>query len=115
LTRAVALALAVLVALAHVVAYRHKSHGPDWREATRLAAQPGEKIAVAPGYAVDVVEYYMRRNGDDLRPQRAQTADSDAAVLILGDEGIAHQNVRRLVHEYPRVMARLRGIVIRHR
>ncbi|MGH7986034.1 MAG: glycosyltransferase family 39 protein [Candidatus Binataceae bacterium] len=116
LVRAGTLALALVLAVAHVAAYRRKPHGPEWREAARLAARPpGENIAVAPGYAVDVVEYYLRRNGDGARPQRALPADPAAPVLILADEGVPPEAARRLAREYPRVMARPRGLVIRHR
>jgi uncharacterized membrane protein len=108
---------AVGVSLAHVSAYRRKAHGPQWREASVIAAsiRPAEPTAVAPGYAIDVVRFYVRHSHNDIPLVRADPAFSKAQVLILGQEGIPPEYSIRLMREYPNQVAHLRGIVVRHR
>ncbi len=75
-----AIALAVVLALGHVVAWDRKPHDTQWREAvevavtsiasatsitagtsgdTATAMRSGGALAVAPGYAVNVVRFYL--------------------------------------------------------
>src|SRR6185437_6171997 len=58
-----ALAIVSAFALGHVHAYERKPHDAQWREAATIAAAGtanNASIAVAPGYAVNVVRYYLR-------------------------------------------------------
>ena len=59
--------LAVILALGHIYAWSRKPHDTQWREAVviALAADHGDQpIAVAPGYAINVVRYYMPFSGE---------------------------------------------------
>jgi 4-amino-4-deoxy-L-arabinose transferase-like glycosyltransferase len=132
-----AIALAVALALGHVIAWDRKPHDTQWREAVRVAltsiaattsiaagtsgnpatmmTSPGA-LAVAPGYAVNVVRYYL---GATLAAQLAHPADTSgrdpAPVIVIGDQGVAPQTESALESEYPRMLAKLRGVVVRGR
>jgi hypothetical protein len=109
------LALVVVLALIHVAGWQRKPHDAQWREAA-AAALPyaqGGPIAVAPGFAVNVVRYYVRTG------QGAPAAESfehagDAPVLIIGD-GADPTKAAVLAREFPRPLAYLRGVVVRGR
>jgi hypothetical protein len=63
-----------------------------------------------------VVVYYLSQN----RPAPlAHPASADgidpAAVAIIGDQGVAPATAAALDREYPRVLANLRGVVVRGR
>jgi mannosyltransferase len=109
--RAVAILLAVALALWHVHAYRRRPHDTQWREAARAAAgalAPGTKIAVAPPYAVNAIRYYLR---DTQSAGAAVPADdSDAQILVIGDQWNARDKVAKLLAQYPYPLASFRDV-----
>jgi 4-amino-4-deoxy-L-arabinose transferase-like glycosyltransferase len=113
--RPLAIVVAVCLALAHLHAYARRPHDTQWREAARAAAgalAPGEKIAVAPPYAVNAVRYYLRgMDGAAAVPMDDAGARGGAAgVLIIGDQWNAHAEVAKLRQGYPRPVAALRDV-----
>ena len=76
----------------------------------------GAAIVVAPGYADNVVRYYLRgrKDGPRVIPVN-KAAGNDARVAILGDAGVAPSVAAGVRAEYPRVVARDRGVVVRER
>ena len=114
-----AIALVTALAIGHVVAWDRKPHDVQWREAVRAAitgAGDGGTLAVAPGYASNVVRYYSdgASPASLARPADAGGRDS-ATVVIIGEQGVAAATVAAVVREYPRVLAKLRGVVVRGR
>jgi hypothetical protein len=114
-----AIALVGALAIGHVAAWDRKPHDVQWREAVRAATTGtgnGAGLAVAPGYASNVVRYYSDGN---LAVPPAHPADAggrdSTAVVIIGDQGITSATAAALVREYPRVLAKLRGVVVRER
>ncbi len=119
LARAAAIALAVGLALGHVAAWSRKPHDAQWREAAETAlARSGADgaIVVAPGYAANVVCYYLRDRPGGARVLPAPPAAADGArVAIVGEQGAAPATVAVLRARYPRIVARARGVVVRER
>lgn len=118
-SRGLALGLALALALGHLWAWSRKAHDVQWREAAmaaRYRCAAGEAIVVAPGYADNVVRYYLRgpKDGPRVIPVN-KAAGSDARVAILGDAGVAPEIAARVRAEYPRAVARDRGVVVRER
>ena len=114
--RAVAIGLAVALALAHLYAYRRRPHDTQWREAARAAAAtlaPGATIAVAPPYAVNVVRYYLRDT--KAAGAAAPVDDSDAEVLVIGDQWNARDKPAKLLAQYPHPLAGFRGVRVQAR
>ena len=114
-----AIALVGALAIGHVAAWDRKPHDVQWREAVRAATTGtgnGVGLAVAPGYASNVVRYYSDGNSavPPAHPADAGGRDS-TAVVIIGDQGITSATAAALVREYPRVLAKLRGVVVRER
>ena len=114
-----AIALAVTLAIGHVVAWDRKPHDVQWSEGVRVAIVymiSGRTLAVAPGYAVNVVRYYLRMS---TAPQLAHPVEANgqdpADVVVIGDQGVAPQTATALDREYPRLLANLRGVVVRGR
>jgi hypothetical protein len=106
------LALVTLLALGHVYSYRRHAHDVQWREAVQAATETtGSTIAVAPPYAADVVRYYLRDSHNDwsVTPGHAKSA----AVAIVADSGVSPAEAARIVAIYPRLLARLRGVIVR--
>jgi hypothetical protein len=115
-TRAAALAFAVALALGHIHTYRRRPHGIQWREATRAAARglkPGATIAVGPPYAVNVVRYYLRNT--DAANAAVPAGDARAEVLIADQRWIARDKAAKPLADYPRPVARVRGILVLRR
>ena len=125
-----AIALTVALAIGHVVAWDRKPHDSQWREAVRVAvtsiasrnsvsessASSDATIAVAPRYAASVVRYYLRANPAAHPAHPVNPSASDPApVVIIGDQGVAPAMAAALDREYPRVLANLRGVVVRGR
>ena len=110
-----ALALSTALALGHVGSYNRKPHDAQWREATHAAANAasGGTIAVAPGYAVNVVRYYLELGAATQRAYPYDTGSS-ASVVIIGDQSTLALRAE-LAREYPHPLAQLRGVVVRHR
>ena len=117
--RAAALALALALAIGHMWEWSRKYHDVQWREAAAAAQHrcaAGEAIVVAPGYADNVVRYYLRGRKDGLRVIPVnKAAGIGARVAIVGEAGAAPNVVAELRAEYPRVVARDRGVVVRER
>lgn len=109
--RAGALGLAIVLALGHLHAYRARPHGGQWREAAHAAVSalvPGATIAVAPPYAVNVIRYYLR---DTRAAGAAMPADDrKAEVLVVDEHWIAQGKAAKLLADYPRLVARVRGV-----
>lgn len=111
--RIAASAVVVVLALGHIHSYSLKNHDLDWHEAARVAQAsigPDETIAVAPEYADEVVRYYMypalRAHALGYDPQ-----NNRAAVAILAEHFNAATTAQ--VHrDFPRVLARARGVVV---
>jgi len=114
-----AIALVAALAIGHVVAWDRKPHDVQWCEAVRAAitgAGNGRTLAVAPGYASNVVRYYSDRNSTVPLAHPADASGRDpATVVIIGDQGVASATAAVLVREYPHVLAQLRGVVVRGR
>lgn len=126
--RFAAIGLTVTLALGHVIAWDRKPHDTQWREAVHTAATSftapasssstagDASLAVAPGYAVNVVRYYLR---SDSAPPTAYPAGAagaaQAPVVLIGDQGVAPLTAAALDREYPRPLANLRGVVVRGR
>jgi hypothetical protein len=111
-----ALALVTALALGHVGSYNRKPHDAQWSEAVRVAAAnaaSGGSIAVAPGYAVNVVAYYLKRAAA-IPPAYPYDGASNASVVIIGDQSAPSLRAQ-LARDYPHPLAQLRGVVVRHR
>jgi hypothetical protein len=108
-----AIGLTLALALGHLHTYRLRPHDTQWREAAHAAAAPlvpGMKVAVAPPYAVNAVRYYLR---DTQAAGAAVPADdSDANVLMLGDQWNARAKAAKLLAQYPRLVAGFRGVQV---
>ncbi|HLI80697.1 MAG TPA: hypothetical protein VKV03_11990 [Candidatus Binataceae bacterium] len=111
--RITATVIVVILALGHIHSYSLKNHDTQWQQAARVAQAsigPDETIAVAPEYADEVVRYYMypqlRAHALGYDPQ-----NNRAAVVILA----AHFNAAmsaQIHRDFPRVVARARGVVV---
>jgi len=116
-----ALGLAMALALGHLHAYRQRPHDTQWREAAHAAAAtiaPGMKIAVAPPFAVNVVRYYLRDTpaaGTAVTAGDSNAHDSDAKVLVIGDQWNAREKAAKLLAQYPHPLASFRGVLINGR
>jgi 4-amino-4-deoxy-L-arabinose transferase-like glycosyltransferase len=113
-----AVVLVVVLAIGHVIAWDRKPHDVQWSEAVRVAAansKAGGAIAVAPGFAVSVVSYYMGDSSPTLAHPADATGDDPAGVALIADQGLAPESAAALEREYPRVLAHLRGVVVRGR
>lgn len=105
------LALVVFLAMGHDYSYWRHSHDVQWHEALQAAlAGTGGPITVAPPYAVDVVRYYLH----DLSNDRAVEAGAmkSAAVAIVADSGVSRTEADRLAAAFPRLLTRLRGVIV---
>ena len=114
-----ALVLVVMLALGHAGAWARKPHDAQWGEgasAAQAAVLGGGTIAVAPGYAANVVRYYLRGT-PAMRTVNPDTsvASASASVAIIGEQGVAPALRDTLAREYPRPLANLRGVVVRGR
>jgi hypothetical protein len=115
-----AVALVVALAIGHVAAWNRKPHDVQWREAARVAAATnainGSTLAVAPRYAINVVRYYVGANSALSIAHPVDSSGRDpASVAIIGEQGVAPATASVLAREYPRVLANLRGVVVRGR
>jgi mannosyltransferase len=106
------LALAALLSVGHVYSYRSHVNDVQWREAVQAArAINGRTIAVAPPYAADVVRYYLRDSDNpwSVTPGYAQSA----SVAIIADSGVSPAETAGIATAYPRLLMRLRGVIVR--
>jgi 4-amino-4-deoxy-L-arabinose transferase-like glycosyltransferase len=112
--RGLAIVAVVALSLGHVYTYSRKTHDADWREAGRVALSSvgaGEEFAVVPAYAVEVVRYYMPPAArQDAIPYDPPTNHS--RVVVLAEHGVRDSNTTGVRRDFPRVIARPRGIVV---
>jgi len=116
LVRVAAFALAVAFSLGHIVSYDRKPHDAQYREAIAAAdsaLKPGEVMTVVPSYAIQVLRYYLPP--DQIDRAVRYNPSTPAAVLILGDQNLAPGAAQSYRNEYPRVVARLRGVTVMRR
>jgi hypothetical protein len=112
-----AVALAVVLALGHVWNYQRKPHDAQYREAieaARNSLHPGESMTVVPVYAIEVLHYYLP-NDDEARAIRYDPSASTADVIIVGDQNLHRETANQIRLEYPVVVARFRGVVVRRK
>jgi mannosyltransferase len=117
LVRVGAFALVIALSLGHIVSYDRKPHDAQYREAigvAQSALKPGEVMTVVPSYAIEVLRYYLPPDQLD-RAVRYDRSASPAAVLILGDQNLAPSAAQSYRKEYPKVVARLRGVTVLRR
>jgi mannosyltransferase len=106
------MALVALLSLGHVYSYWRRGHGVQWREAVQIAAvTTGRTIVVVPPYAADVVRYYLRDARGAYSVERAE--DKAADVAIIADSGVAPPQADRIAGAFPRLLIRLRGVMVR--
>ena len=111
-----ALAIAIALALGHVASYDRKPHDAQWREAAIVATcnvSMDGAVVVAPGYAVNVVRYYLRRAPAVVAVPVDQP--DDATVAIVAEEGVAPTRAAQLTRDYARFLVRLRGVMVRQK
>ena len=117
LVRIGALVVTVTFSVGHIVSYDRKPHDAQYREAIAAASsalKPGEVMTIVPGYAIDVIRYYLPAD----QFNRAVPYDASAppvAVLILGDQNLAPSAGQSYRKEYPDVVTRLRGVTVLRR
>jgi mannosyltransferase len=114
--RTVAATLAVILALGHVYFWTRKPHDTQWREGTRVAvanASHSHSISIAPGYAINVVRYYLgaAEEAAQTRPANLSTP-ANGDVLLLSDQSKGEM-ARKLTTQYPHIVACLRGLEVR--
>ena len=112
-----ALAIALALSIGHIVSYTRKPHDAQYREAVAAAdaaLKPGEVATVLPPYAIDVVRYYLPAARRD-RAVRFEGSSTNPAVLILGDQNLAPDVAESYRKDYPRTIARLRGVTVMRR
>jgi SAM-dependent methyltransferase len=110
--RSALMALVTLLALGHIYSYRRYAHDVQWREAVDAATRTaGRTIAVAPPYAADVVRYYLRDSHSNWSVARGIA--NSATVAIVADSGISSVEAARIAAAYPRLLMRLRGVIVR--
>jgi 4-amino-4-deoxy-L-arabinose transferase-like glycosyltransferase len=113
-----ALVVVVALSLGHIYGYDRKPHDTQWGEAAQIAAsaaKPGDPIAVAPGYAVNVMRYYLRNRPDADAVLPALGDYHTATVVVIGDQGVSPAIARKLDREYPHLLAHPRGVMVRLR
>jgi hypothetical protein len=109
-----ALALVVVLALAHVAEWERKPHGEAWDEAATKAAAgltSSDAIGVAPRYAGNVIRYYLR-DAPAAPSVEAVEAQPPPVVVIVADT-VAPDEAAALALRYPRLLAHPRGLVVR--
>jgi mannosyltransferase len=112
-----AAALAVILSLGHVYTWSRKPHDTQWREGLVLALvadRGGEPISVAPGYAVNVVRYYLSSTQGAVQTAEADPVAANGEVLLLSDQSKG-ERAAKLTADYPHVAARVRGLEVRSR
>ncbi|MGH7914383.1 MAG: hypothetical protein ACREPW_07005, partial [Candidatus Binataceae bacterium] len=111
-----AIGLAVALSLAHLGAHRRRPHDIQWREAAHAAVgalAPGMKVAVAPPYAVNAVRYYLRDT--QAAGVAVPAGNSNAEVLVIGDQWNAREEPAKLLARYPHTLAGFRGVRVHGR
>jgi len=113
------LVLVVALSLDHVRRDFIKPRYVQWREATALAlaaAPPGGTIAVTPGYAVNVVRYYLPLERRATVEEASGHCETRQRVLILsGAELLTPAQLAALRDCDPLIVGRLRLVEVRKR
>jgi len=113
-SRIAATVIVVILAFGHIHSYFKKTHDIDWQQAARVAQaalRPDQTVAVTPSYAVEVVRYYI----DPLLRKSAVGSDeatNQSALAILAEERINATATAQVHRDYPRLLARERGVVV---
>jgi hypothetical protein len=71
------------------------------------------KIAVAPPYAVNAMRYYLRDTqaaGAAVPAGDSDARDSDANILVIGDQWNARDKAAKLLAQYPHPLAAFRDV-----
>lgn len=106
------LALVAVLAVGHDYSYRRHAHDVQWCEAVRAATgTTGRTIVVAPPYAADVVRYYLRDSRSDWSLEAGNT--QSASVAIVADSGVSPAEAAHIAAACPRLLMRLRGVIVR--
>ncbi len=113
------LVLVVALSLDHVRRDFAKPRYVQWREATALAlavAPPGGTIAVMPGYAVNVVRYYLPlERRANVEEDRGQCEMRQRVLVLSGAELLAPAELAALRDCDPLVAGRFRLVEVRKR
>jgi mannosyltransferase len=113
------IALLVVVSLDHVRRDFIKPRYVQWREATALALAAhasGGSIAVVPGYAVNVVRYYLPPKLRASAEEAGEHCEVRQRVLVLAGQGtLEPRRVAALRDCDPLVVGRLRLVEVRKR
>ncbi|MDO8432626.1 MAG: hypothetical protein Q7S58_09475 [Candidatus Binatus sp.] len=112
--RIAALAIAVALSLGHIYSYQRKSHDAQYREAIAAAdaeLKPGETMTVVPTYAIEVLRYYLPQEHRE-RAMRHDPKSPAPAVLIIADQNLTSDAVRKYRRSYPRLISRFRGVAV---
>jgi hypothetical protein len=105
-------ALVAFLAIGHDYSYWRRPHDVQWREAVQAATTvAGRTIAVAPPYAADVVRYYLHDLSSDRLVEVGDT--KSATVAIIADSGVSKTEAAHLDIVFPRLLMRLRGVIVR--
>jgi hypothetical protein len=117
--RQVLLVLIVALSLDHVRRELVKPQYAQWRKATALALAaeaPGGTIAVTPGYAVNVVRYYLPLKLRASVEEAGGQCETRQLVLILGgEEQLAPARLAALRDCDPLLVGRFRLVEVRKR
>ena len=113
--QAAALIIAVALALGHVWAYGRKPHDTQYVEAiaaARASLKPGETMTAVPGYAIEVLRYYMPADEQSRAVNFDSPSGSSASVIIVADQNLTHDVEVGIRHNYPIAVAQVRGAVV---
>jgi mannosyltransferase len=106
------LGLVAFLAIGHEYSYWRHPHDVQWREAVQAAVTTtGRTITVAPPYASDVVRYYLQNFSNHLSVEAGDT--KSATVAIVADSGVSKSEDAHLATVFPRLLMRLRGVIVR--
>ena len=113
------LVLVAALSLDHVRRGFIKPQYVQWREATALALAadaPGGTIAVSPGYAVNVVRYYLPlKRRADIEPVGQQCEARQHVLILGGQEQLAPAQLAALRDCDSQILRRLRLVEVRRR
>jgi len=113
------LVLVAALSLDHVRRGFIKPQYVQWREATALALAadaPGGTIAVSPGYAVNVVRYYLPlKRRADIEPVGQQCEARQHVLILGGQEQLAPAQLAALRDCDSQILGRLRLVEVRRR
>jgi hypothetical protein len=113
-TQTAVLAVVGFLAMGHDYSYWRNPHDVQWREAVQAAVTAtGRTITVAPPYASDVVRYYLRDLSNHWSIEAEDT--KSATLAIVADNGVSRTEAAHLATAFPRLLMRVRGVIVRGR